>query len=346
MPTPLRDHKHHGAAHSSTAARVGAQRPHEPRTPGVPLRPRRPAGRCSLSPQEKRLFGAGGGLQVSGAARERARGWGLGALRAASAHLPVRGRSAGWGRWARCRRCCCCRWAPGAAAALPGAGEPSALRRGLARLGLGRRPAPPALHAGPAPVACARTTARPAHHAGRGRPHPSLLRVVSGRRIGGVDGGRRGCDGKGSGRGWAWRRETRGRGAGMSCVLRPAGAAPPPRPPPPRDLLVPSALPSVPSDPSVPPARPPTPEGSESRLNPSRRRQIQLAALAGGSPRSSVSRVRALVTQTRGDPRPRPLLGACVLPLVRASWRPGSGGPGASSLWSCLALSVSVKYPA
>lgn len=87
--------------------------------------------------------------------------------------------------------------------------------------------------------------------------------MVSGRRTGGVwGGGRREGDGRGKG-------ERRGLGgggekpgdAGQGCPVSSRQEAPPPRL---RVDLGPSALPSVPSDPSVPLARPPTPEGSES----------------------------------------------------------------------------------
>lgn len=155
MPTPLGTTSIMGLL-TKHRARVEPNGPTS-LAPQGPVRPRRPAGRCSLvSAGEAAVRRGCGGLQVSG--RPERLGAGPGGARAASAHLPVRGRSVQaalgalqtllllpLGVW-RCRRSITWRSQnPHRAAAL----------RARAR----RRPAPPALHAGPAaPVACARTT--------------------------------------------------------------------------------------------------------------------------------------------------------------------------------------------
>lgn len=305
MPTPLGTTSIMGLLTQAPRPRGSPTAPRASH-PRVPLRPRRPAGRCSLvSAGEAAVRRGCGGLQVSGRL-ERARGWGLGGRPAPPAPIcrcVVGPQAVGAGRAADAAAAAAGR--RGAAAALPGAGEPLGPAPRPCAPGLGRRPAPPALHAGPAaPVACARTTARLAHHAGRGRPHPSLPSGFWAPDWGCVDGGRRGCDGKGEGKGLGRGGEKPG-DAGQGCLVSSGQQAP--HPPPPRlrgTSLVPPPCPRFRPTPPFPQPVRPLRRGRNHDSTPSRRRQIQLAALAGGSPRSSVSRVRALVTQTRGDPRP------------------------------------------
>lgn len=175
MPTPLGTTSIMGLPTPAPRPRGSPTAPRASH-PRVPLRPRRPAGRCSLvSAGDAAVRRGCGGLQVSGRL-ERARGWGLGGRPAPPAPIcrcVVGPQAVGAGRAADAAAAAAGR--RGAAAALPGAGEPLGPAPRPRAPGLGRRPAPPALHAGPAaPVACGRTAARLAHHAGRGRPHPSL----------------------------------------------------------------------------------------------------------------------------------------------------------------------------
>ena len=125
IPTPLGGHACHGTAHPRTTPALGT-RPVVPRPPRSDAHPRAPLpqGVPPAAPRRgavcRSLFPAGeaavrrrgrGGHQVS---RRRARRWSLGSrVRPAPSHHPSAGASwsAGCGRWARCRRCCCSCWA-------------------------------------------------------------------------------------------------------------------------------------------------------------------------------------------------------------------------------------------